>query len=375
MKFLVEIKEVTTKKELKRFIQFPNRLYANEPNWTPDLLSDEMMNLRKDKNPAFEYCEARYFMAYRNGESVGRIAGILSYKANQTWNQNRMRFSRLDFIDDDEVVDALFDAVIRWAREKGCTELHGPIGFCDMDKEGMLIDGFEEPNLFFTMYHFPYYLKQLTRLGFEKATDWLEFRVYVPEQIPERLSRLSDVVLRRQKLTKFEFSSKRELEPKIESVFRLINDAYQHLYGVVELTPAQIQHYVKQFLPFVQPDFLPILLDQSGEVAAFGLLMPQLGEACKKGKGRLFPIGWYYFLKALRTFSVMDMYLVAVRPDLQNCGVDAILMTEMIKAAQKHGVRYAETGPELETNLKIQGLWKNFHAEQHKRRRCFIKTL
>lgn len=372
---MVEIREMTTKKELKQFIQFPNTLYANEPNWTPDLLSDEMDNLRKDRNPAFEYCEARYFMAFRDGKPVGRIAGILSHKANKTWNRNRMRFSRVDFIDDDEVADALFGAVIDWAREKGCDELHGPIGFCDMDKEGMLVEGYEYPNMFITMYHLPYYLRQLTRLGFEKSTDWVEYRVYVPDEVPERLSRLSDVILRRQKLTKFEFRNKKELMPKIESVFRLINEAYQHLYGVVELSPAQIQHYVKQFLPFVQPDFLPILLDQEGEVAAFGLIMPQLGQACKKAKGRLFPFGWYHLLKALNTCTVMDMYLVAVRPDLQSRGIDSILLTEMIKAAQKHGVQYAETGPELETNTKVQSLWKHFKAEQHKRRRCFIKKI
>ncbi len=372
---MVEIREVKTNRELKKFIQFPNRLYANEPNWTPDLLSDEMMNLRRDKNPAFEYCEARYFMAYRDGKPVGRIAGILSHKANETWRRNRMRFSRVDFIDDDEVVDALFGAVTDWAREKGCNELHGPIGFCDMDKEGMLIEGFEYPNMFITMYHFPYYLKQLTRIGFEKATDWVEYRVYVPEEIPERLARLSDVILRRQKLTKFEFKNKKQLKPKIESIFRLINEAYQHLYGVVELTDTQIQHYVKQFLPLVQPDFLQILLDQSGEVAAFGLLMPSLGMACKKGGGKLFPTGWYHLLRGLNRFDVMDMYLIAVRPSLQNCGIDAVLMEGMIKSAHKHGVRFAETGPELETNTKVQGLWKNFKAEQHKRRRCFIKSI
>ena len=372
---MVTVKEVSTSKELKEFIEFPNTLYKDCPEWTPDLYYDEVTNLRKDKNPAFEYCEAKYFMAYKDGKLVGRIAGILSHKANETWHRSRVRFSRVDFIDDDEVVDALFDAVIQWGKEKGCNEIHGPIGFCDLDKEGMLIEGHDQFNLFITTYCYPYYKTQMERMGFGKSVDWVEYKVYVPEKVPERLEKLSSVIMRRQKLSLFRYQRKKELKPKIEEIFRLINDAYEQLYGVVALSETHIQHYVKQFLPLVQKDLLTIILDHDGKVCAFGLLMPALGEATKKSNGKLFPLGWYRMLRALKNSKALDMYLVAIRPDLQNMGLNAILMCEILKSAIARKIEFAETGPELETNDKVQALWKGFDAVQHKRRRCWIKSI
>ena len=372
---MVEIKEIVTRREIKEFIKFPEKLYRDEPNWVPEIFMDEMNNLDRKKNPAFDYCEAKYFMAYRDGESVGRIAAILSHKANETWKQNRMRFSRVDFIDDDEVVDALFNAVESWAREKGCDEVHGPIGFCDLDKEGMLVEGFDHPSLFITLYHFPYYLKQLTRCGYAKDVDWVEYRVFVPKELDPKLERISDIVLRRQKLTLFHYENKKQLKPIIKDVFRLINEAYHALYGVVALSERQISHYTSQYLPFVQPEFLTLVMDKENKLCAFGLMVPSMGEAVRKARGRFLPFGWIYLLKALRARKVLDMLLVAIRPSMQNMGIDAVIMTEMIRSAHACGVEYAETGPELESNIKVQGLWKNFETVQHKRRRCFLKKL
>lgn len=372
---MVTIKEMKTNRELKEFIKFPMELFKDNQYFTPDLIADEMTNLRKDKNPAFDYCEAKYFMAYKDGKAAGRIAAILSHKANEKWDQSRMRFSRVDFIDDDEVVDALFNAVTEWAKEKGCDELHGPIGFCDLDKEGMLIEGFEEPNMFITWHAFPYYKTQMERAGFSKAVDWIEYRVFVPNQIPEKLERLADVIQRRNKLTIRQVNSRRTLRPYIEKVFHLINEAYGHLYGVVELTQRQIDHYVDQYLPFLDFDFIKLVEDKNGELCAFCFFLPELGPALKKAKGALFPLGWYHLLRGLKTYDVMDMALIAVRPDMQNLGITSLLMVEMVKTCIRRGVKYAETGPELETNDKVQALWKHFDAVQHKRRRCWIKRI
>ena len=372
---MVEIKEVKTRRERIEFIRFPKSIYSDCPYWTPDLVFDELENLTPEKNTAFGFCEARFFMAYRDGKAVGRIGAILSHRANEKWNQKRMRFTRVDFIDDDEVVDALFGAVVAWAKEKGCDELHGPMGFTDLDKEGMLIDGFEEQNLFITICNYPYYVRQMERLGFAKSVDWVEYQVTVPEQMPERLDRLAEVVLKRNHLKVFDWHSKKELRPKIKGIFQLINEAYGGLYGVVELEEHEIDHYVDQYLPLVQHDLVSIVLDEEDKVCAFGLLMPSLGPAVKKADGKLFPFGWAHLLKGLKNYEVLDMYLVAVRPSLQNHGVNAIVLHEILKNAYKHGVKFAETDPQLEMNEKIQMMFKSFDRRQHRRRRCWIKSI
>jgi len=372
---MVCVKEMITNAELREFIKYPMELFKDSSQFTPDLITDEMTNLRKDKNPAFDYCEAKYFMAYKDGKAAGRIAAILSHKANKVWNQNRMRFSRVDFIDDDEVVDALFDAVISWSKEKGCEELHGPIGFCDLDKEGMLIEGYNEPNMFITWYAFPYYKTQMERIGFTKSVDWVEYRVFVPKEVPEKLERLADVIKRRNKLTVYEIKDRKTLRPYIAELFRLINEAYEKLYGVVALTEKQIDHYVDQYLPFLDFDFLKLVLDKDNKLCGFGFFLPELGPAIKKAKGKLFPFGWYHLLKGLKTFDIMDMGLIAIRPEMQNMGINSLIMVEMTKSAIKRGVKYCETGPELETNEKVIALWKLYDAVQHKRRRCWIKSI
>lgn len=372
---MVEVREIKTNRELKDFIRFPQTLYKGNPYWVPELIADEMTNLRKDKNPAFDYCEARYFVAEREGKIVGRIAGIVNHKANETWNQKRVRFSHCDFIDDAEVVDALFDAVEAWAREKGCAQVHGPLGFCDLDKEGMLVEGFDQPGTFVALYNHPYYKEQLTRRGYVKDIDWVEYLLNVPDHVNEKLDRLQAVVLRRQKATFFDYKSKKELSTKLAELFELLNESYEKLYGVVALTEKQIEHYKTQFLPMVQPDFLKIILDKNGKMCAFGLGLPTIANAVRKSNGRLFPTGLIRILHALKHNDTLELMLVAVHPDLQGSGLSAVLMNEFTKSCIKNGIKYAESGPELETNDKVQALWKQYDTVLHKRRRCFIKDL
>ena len=372
---MVELKEVKTNRELKKFVKFPIELYKDNKYYAPDLIMDEMTNLRKDKNPAFEYCDARYFLSYREGKIVGRIAAIVSHKANEKWNTKRMRFCRIDFIDDDEVVDALFDAVEGWAKELGLIEVHGPLGFTDLDKEGMLVKGFDENDLFITYYNHPYYITQLERKGYIKDVDWIEYQVTVPKVPSDRVDRLSEIVLKRQKLHELILYKKSVVKPYIHGMFELVNEAYDGLYGTVELTQKQIDWYVKMYYPVMVKDYIKMVLDENGKLAAFGLAAPSLAAATKKCRGRLFPFGFIYVLNALRKNNVLELFLVAVRKDLQNTGVNAVMINSLTNSAIKNGIEYAETGPELEMNDKVLSFWKNFDARQHRTRRCFIKKL
>ena len=372
---MVEIQEVLTKKDLKQFILFPRKLYADNPNWIPDLISDELTNLNSRKNPAFNFCEARYFLAKKHGEIVGRIAGIINNKSNNKWQQKRMRISRFDFIDDNETVDALLGAVESYAKEKGILEVHGPLGFTDLDKEGALIEGFDRRSTFFTYYNAPYYQTQYERCGYNKDIDWVEYLAKIPQEASEKISRICDVVKKRNKITRFEFKTKRQLKPRIREIFDLINEAYAGLYGVTEITEEQKDVYVDQFLALINPDYLILLLDKEDKLCAFGLGIPSMADAVKKSKGRLFPVGWIRLYKAIQANDTLDLCLIAVRPDLQKAGLTAVLMHEMTISCARNNIKQAESGPELELNENVQALWKHYDVEIHKRRRCFIKTI
>lgn len=373
---MVEIKEVLTKKDRREFAKFHERMYRNVSQAIPDLIAEEIDNFDPKKNPAYEYCEAKQFLAYRDGKIVGRIAGIISKAANEKWGTKRIRFSRVDFIDDYEVSKALFKAVEAWGQAEGLTEIHGPIGFCDMDQEGMLVEGFEEEGMSITIYNHPYYIKHLEALGYKKDIDWVEYRVSLPQEANQKLNQLSEAVLRKFKLTLVEPQSRQEIKSYIAPVLRLLNICYNDLYGTVELSQAQINKYVKQYITVINPEYVKLLLDENQELVGFGLAVPSLSAAFKRSRGRLFPFGWYRILRApFAKAKVLDLYLVGVLPKMQNKGLTAILLNSMTETARKNGVEYAETGPELETNHQVQSLWKHYEAIQHKRRRCFIKTL
>ena len=372
---MIELCEVRTRRELKRFVAFPERLYARHPLYVPKLAGEEIAALSADRNPAFEYCEARCWMAFRDGEPVGRIAGIINHRYITTWNLKRARFGWIDFVDDPEVPAALLGAVEGWARERGLDGVHGPLGFCDLDREGMLVEGFDELDMLITNYNFPYYPARLEALGYRKDVDWIEFEVPVGGPLPPDIDRVSRVVLGRTGLRLLETRSRRDLLPYVPEIFGLVNDAYKGLYGVVELSNRQIASYTKSFFGFINHEYVKLVLDGSGRVAAFGITMPSLSRALQTCRGRLFPFGFLHLLRALRHGDRLDLLLIAVRPELQNKGVPAVIIHEIWKACRNHGIRHAETGPQLETNEKINAMWTPFHPRQHRRRRCFVKVL
>ena len=375
---MVEIQEVKTRSDLKKFVVFPNRLYRNVPQYMPPLISEDMADWNPRANPAFEYCEAKCFLALRDGKIVGRIGAILSRLANKKWNTRRMRFTQVDFIDDYEVSAALFGAVEAWAREKGCDEVHGPLGFTDLDREGMLIEGFDQKSMFITYYNHPYYIDHLTRLGYGKDVDWVEFLLKVPgaeEPVTQKLDRLANRVAQMSKLHVAQLRSRRDYKPYIQKVFDLVNICYAHLYGTVPLSEAQIKKYADKFIPLINPELACFVLDERDNLVAFGVSAPSMAAAIKKHNGHMFPLGFIDLLRALRVNDTLDLYLIAVHPDYRNRGVNAILMNHVLKGCHKMGITQAETGPQLETNEKIQHQWNMFTYRNHKRRRCFIKKL
>lgn len=374
---MVEIREVRTRSELKKFVDYPNVLYRDVPQYVPPMIGDDLSDWNPKKNPAFEYCEAKCWLAWRDGRIVGRIGAILSRRANEKWGLNRMRFTQVDFIDDFEVSSALFRTVEDFARQKGCDEVHGPLGFTDLDREGMLVEGFDRRSMFITYYNHPYYITHLERLGYGKDVDWVEMLVDVPydERIVSRMDKLAERVLKSNRLHIIEVRRRSDYKPLVEKVFHLVNTAYSGLYGTVPLDERQIKRYASKFIPLINPDLACFVADEQDKLVAFGVSAPSMAEAMKKSRGRLFPTGFIGILKALRVNDTLDLFLIAVTPEYQNKAVNAILLNHVLKGCHKMGITRAETGPQLETNHKVQSQWNFFKTEQHKRRRCFVKKL
>jgi hypothetical protein len=371
----IEIREVQTPKELQSFIRFPLSLYRGNPFWVPAMFADEYNTLRRDVNPAFEYCKARYWLAYKDGKMAGRVAAILNQRHIEKWKQPYLRFGWLDFIDDRQVSEALMKTVESWARQEGMTAVHGPLGFTDLDREGMLVEGFDELGTLATLYNYPYYPQHLEALGYGKDTDWVEYEIPIITQPNETIARLVEAVKRRYKLRLLQVSSKKELFKYAPELFEIINDEYKHLYGVVPLSEKQVQGYIKQYFGFISPDYVPIVLNEEGRMVAFGVTMPSLSKALQRGHGELFPLGWFHLLNALRKNDRADLYLVAVRSEYQGRGVNAILIDQMHRIFLQQGIKKVETNPELESNSAVQAQWKYFERRQHKRRRCFVRQL
>ena len=371
----VEIKKVTTKSELKRFIRFNYEFYKGTPYSVPDLYDDMLNTFSPKKNAAFEFCEADYFLALRDGKIVGRVAAIINRRANETWNRKTVRFGWIDFVDDMEVSTALIDTVKQWGKERGMTEIEGPLGFTDMDAEGMLVEGFDQLSTMATIYNYPYYPQHMERLGLSKSADWVEMKIYVPDAIPEKHRRISEIIARRYNLHIRKLNSKKEVRQSgvAHDIFRLINDAYTPLFGYSRMTERQIDQYVKMYVPVLDLRMVSIVENEQNEIVAVGISMASLSRALQKAKGRLLPFGWYHLLKALmwKRPKVLDLLLVAVRPDYQGKGVNALLFTDLIPVYKELGFEYAESNPELEMNEKVQNQWQYFKTEQHKRRRCF----
>lgn len=375
----LEIKQIApTPKELKKFIKFGIDLYAGNDCFVPPLIMDEVNTLNPKKNPAFEFCESAYWMAYRDGKPVGRIAGIINNTVNDRTGKKDLRFGFVDFIDDPEVSAALFATVEQWGRDKGMTAITGPLGFTDMDYEGMLIEGFDRLGTMATIYNYPYYPKHLEALGFAKDADWVEYFIEVPDAIPDKMVRISNIVRQKLGLHTVKLTSRKKLKEQYgQKLFEVINEAYDKLYGYSPLTQKQIDHYIGMYLDIISLDSVCVIVDKDDNLVGVGIAMPSLSRALQKSRGKLFPTGWIPLLKALKGkgSDIVDLLLVAIKPEYQGKGVNALLFENLIPAFQKRGFRHAETNPELEGNANVQAQWSYFSYERHKRRRSYRKAL
>ena len=372
------IKSVSNKKELKAFIRFNYELYKENPYSVPDLYDDMLNTFNPKKNAAFAFCEAEYFLAYKEDKIVGRVAAIINRRANDTWKKKEVRFGWIDFIDDPEVSAALLEKVEQWGKARGMNAIVGPLGFTDMDAEGMLVEGFDQLSTMATIYNYPYYPRHMEQLGYEKEADWVEFKLTVPERLPDKFIRISELILQKYKL-KIKKLKRSEIKKGNygQRIFNLINEAYAPLYGYSQMTQGQIDQYVRMYLPLLDLRMVSLVENEAGELIAVGISMASLSEALQKAKGRILPFGWYYLLKALfiKRPKVLDLLLVAVKPEYQSKGVNALLFYDLVPTYQKMGFKYGESNPELEENKKVQAQWSAFEAVQHKRRRAFKKTI
>lgn len=375
----VEIKQIpATKSALRKFVHFGIDHYKGNDCYVPPLVLDEIGTLNPSTNPAFEFCESAYWMAYRDGKPVGRIAAIINKVVNERTGRKDVRFGFVDFTDDAEVVDALFAAVEKWGREKGMDSIVGPLGFSDMDKEGMLVEGFDRLSTMATMYNYPYYPEHMERMGFKKDADWVEYFIEVPDKVPDKMARISNIVRQKFGLHTVELTSRKKLKEQYgQKLFDVINEAYDKLYGYSPLTPRQIEYYISMYLNIIRLDSVCVIVDAEDNLVGIGISMPSLSRALQKARGKLLPMGWLPLLKALRGRStdIVDLLLVAIKPEYQGKGVNALLFEYMIPRYQKFGFTHAETNPELESNSNVQAQWGYFNYEQHKRRRSYRKDL
>ena len=380
---VVEIKKVTTKAELRTFIDFHYDLYKGNAYDAPTLFSDDMNTLSKDKNAAFDFCEAEYYLAYKDGKLQGRVAAIINHKANERWQQKAVRFGWIDFVDDLEVSGALLKAVEDYGRSKGMTEVIGPLGFTDFDPEGMLTMGFEELGTMATIYNYDYYPKHIEQLGgWEKDNDYVEFKIYVPEKVPEKMMKISEMIMKRYNL-KVRTLTKKEIfdDGMGKKIFGLINETFKDLYGFSELSDKQIDQYVKMYLPLADLNLIPIVEDWSTDehkLVGVGITIPSLSKAMQKcRRGRLWPFGWWHVLRALKMHktNIVDLEMIGVLPEYRSKGVNALMFYHLIPWYNKYGIEWGESQVEMETNENVQSQWSYFETVNHKRRRCFKKVL
>lgn len=378
----VEIKKVTSKKDLKKFIEFHYDLYEGNLYDVPNLYSDNFNTLSKDKNAAFDFCEAEYYLAYKDGKLVGRVAAIINHKANERWNVHSVRFGWIDFIDDYDVSAALLKAVENYGKQKGMNEIVGPLGFTDMDPEGMLTWGFDKLGTMATIYNYPYYPQHIEHIeGFEKDNDYVEFYMEVPETIPEKYLKVADMVEKRYNLHIRKLTMKDIfIRGYGRKIFELINATYNDLYGFSQLSDRQIDQYVKMYLPLADLDLVTVIEDgnNNDKIAGFGVTIPSLSRALQKcHRGRLFPFGWWHVLRAVKFHKTegVDLLLLGVLPEYRSKGANALLFADLIPRYQKYGFKWGETQVEMEDNNGVQSQWGPLNPVNHKRRRCYKKDI
>ena len=379
----VTIKKVETKKDLKKFIEFHYELYKGDPYDAPNLYSDDLHTLSKDKNAAFDFCESEYYLAYKDGKLRGRVAAIINHKANERWQRKMVRFGWIDFYDDIEVSTALLDAVTKYGKSKGMEELVGPLGFTDMDPEGMLTDGFDQLGTMATLYNYPYYPKHIEKIGgFEKDNDYVECKVMIPDQVPERYAKIADMIQRRYNLHVKKITKKDVYEGGYGvRIFETLNESMKNLYAYSELSERQIKQYVDMYLPFADLSLMTVIEDWSVEphkIVGAGLTIPSLTRALQKcHKGRLWPFGWWHLLRAIKYHktNIVDLLLVGVLPEYRRKGANALLFSDLIPRYVDYGFEWGETHVEMETNVNVQSQWEIFDTSIHKRRRCYKKKI
>ncbi len=377
----VEIKKVETKKDLKRFIDFHYDLYKGNPYDAPTLFMDDMNTLRHDKNVAFDFCEAEYFLAYKDGKIAGRIAGIINHRANEKFKSKDVRFGWIDFIDDMEVSSALFNAVMEWGKSKGMTNIVGPLGFTDLDPEGMLTMGFDKLGTMETIYNYPYYPEHMEKLGgWKKDNDYVEYYLPMPDKVPEKFAKLAQLIEKRYNLHVRKVTMEDVKNGYAHDVFRVINETYKDLYGFVELTEEQIDQYVKSYMPMLDLNLVTVIEDgnKDNAIAGVGLTMPSMARAMQKcRRGRLLPFGWWHVLRALKWHKTegVDLLLIGFKPEYRSKGANALLFADLIPRYIEYGFKWGETNVEMENNNGVQGQWSSLEHVNHKRRRCYRKTI
>ena len=378
----IEIRKVTNNQELKQFIRFYYDLYRGNKYAVPFLFFDEMNTLRRDKNPSFECCDAEYFMAYRDGKMVGRVAAIINRRANERWNRKEVRFGWFDFVDDLEVSSALLKAVEDWGKAKGMDEIAGPLGFTDMDREGMLIEGFEEIATMYVNYNYPYYPKHMEQMGgWQKDNDYMEYHVKVPEKVPEKFAKLSEMIERRHNLHTRKFTRHELVDEGMgREIFNMINETYKDLYGYSELSQNQINQLVDAYIKKADLNLVTGVVDgnDNNKLVGFGITFPSFARAMQKSRnGSLWPFTWWHVLRALKWHKTdtVDLLLIGVLPEYRAKGANALIFNELIQRFQDYGFKWAEAMQQMETNTGVQSHWQYLESRQHRKHRCYCKTL
>jgi len=379
----IEIKRVTNQKELKQFVQFHYDLYRGCPQAVPFLYSEELKTLRHDRNAAFDFCEADYFMAFREGKMVGRVAAIINRKANEKWNRQQVRFGWIDFVDDAEVSRRLIETVEQWGRERGMTEIAGPLGFTDMDREGMLIEGFDQDATMYINYNYPYYPVHIENMGgFEKDNDYMEYRVKVPEVIPDKFHKIAQMVSQRYQLHVRKFTRQELVSGgKGQEIFQMINTTYKDLYGYSELSERQIAQLVDEYIKIADLNLVTGVEDWSTDehrMVGFGITFPSFTSALRKTRdGRMLPFGWWHLLRTLKWHKtdVVDLVLIGVLADYRAKGANALIFDDLTQQFQRYGFRWAEAMPQMESNEGVRSQWQYLEATQHRRHRCYRKEI
>lgn len=378
---MIHIEKVTNRKGLLKFIQFRYDLYKDDPNDVPYLFFDEVNNLDKRKNASFEQCEADYFIAYKDGKAVGRVAAIINFDANKRWDKKVVRYGWFDFIDDIEVSTALLKTVENWGRERGMTKMTGPMGFADTDREGMLIEGFEEYGTMYASYNYPYYPKHMEQLGFQKDNDYVQCRVKVPEKVPEKFAKLAQMVEKRYNLHVHKLTRNELMKQGYgRKVFKMLNTTYNNLYGFAPLTDNKVDQLVEQYIRIADMNLISVIMDgnENDKMVGFGITFPSLTYAMRKSRnGRLLPLTWWRLLDAIKWHhaDTVDMLLIGVLPEYRSKGANALIFNDLIRQYQAYGFKWAEAMPQMETNEHMLGQWQYLEADYHRRLRCFSKML